>query len=89
MSVYVDRAIYPYRRMIMCHMVADSLEELHAMADSIGVARRWFQSHSSTPHYDLCKSKRALAVQNGAIELNTIREAADTFARLREKRDAL
>jgi hypothetical protein len=68
MTVYVDQPAYPYRRMIMCHMVADTLDELHVMAAKIGVARHWFQSHASTPHYDICKSKRALAVKFGAIE---------------------
>ena len=68
MSVYVDKAIYKYRRMIMCHMVADSPAELHAMARKIGVRRRWYQASASTPHYDVCKSKRALAVGAGALE---------------------
>lgn len=70
MSIYVDKAIYGYGRMVMCHMVADSPEELHAMADQIGVARRWFQAppKASFWHYDVCKSKRALAVEAGAVE---------------------
>lgn len=68
MSVYVDASIYGYGRMIMCHMIADTPEELHAMADRIGVARRWFQARASFPHYDIAKSKRALAVAAGAIE---------------------
>jgi hypothetical protein len=68
LSVYVDKAIYRYRRMIMCHMVADSPAELHAMARKIGVRRRWYQADASTPHYDICKSKRALAVGAGAVE---------------------
>lgn len=70
MPVYVDESQYPYGRMMMCHMIADTLDELHAMADRIGVARRWFQKHSSHPHYDICKSKRALAVTAGAIEVD-------------------
>ncbi len=70
MSVYVDESGYKFRRMIMCHMLADTLEELHAMADKIGVSRRWFQSVSSTPHYDICKSKRALAIKAGAVQLD-------------------
>ncbi len=68
MTVYVDRAFIHYRRMSMCHMVADSIDELHAMADRIGVARHHFQGDASTPHYDICKSKRALAVKHGAVE---------------------
>jgi hypothetical protein len=69
-SVYVDAPIYGYGRMKMCHMLADSPDELHAMADRIGVARRWFQQppRASFWHYDVCKAKRALAVAAGAIE---------------------
>ena len=67
--VYVDSMHAPFGRMTMCHMVADSLAELHTMADAIGIARRWFQDKPSMPHYDICLSKRALAVKKGAIEI--------------------
>jgi hypothetical protein len=69
-SVYVDASLYGYGRMIMCHMIADTPDELHAMAERIGVARRWFQAppEASFWHYDIAKSKRALAVEAGAIE---------------------
>ena len=69
-SVYVDAASYPYRGMLMCHMIADTPDELHAMAARIGVERRWFQAppKASFWHYDIAKSKRALAVKAGAIE---------------------
>lgn len=52
----------------MCHMVADTEQELHAMADRIGVARRWYQGD----HYDIALSKRALAVQSGALEITVM-----------------
>lgn len=72
MSVYVDKPIHPYRQMLMCHMVADTLDELHTMADWIGIKRHWFQDHNPRyPHYDICKSKRSLALQRGAIEVTT------------------
>ena len=70
MSVYVDNPLHRLGRMVMCHMLADTLDELHTMADKIGVARRHFQANASTPHYDICKSKRALAVRHGAIEVD-------------------
>lgn len=70
MTVYIDQANIPYRSMIMCHMMADSLEELHQMADKIGVQRKWFQNKNSFPHYDVCLSKKALAIKSGAVEID-------------------
>lgn len=90
MSVYVDdmycTPMGKYGRMKMCHMVADSVEELHAMADRIGVARRWYQGPPATvnPHYDICMSKRALAIQNGAKEV-TMREAVKVIDAMRKQ----
>jgi len=68
MTVYVDDMAAPYGRMIMCHMLADTREELFAMADRIGVARKWYQGFekASCPHFDIAKSKRALAIKAGA-----------------------
>jgi hypothetical protein len=59
----------------MCHMVADSPEELHAMADKIGMQRKWFQSFARArrPHYDISELERKLAVQFGAIEVDAAR----------------
>lgn len=70
MTVYVDSMRANYGRMIMCHMIADTDEELHAMAAKIGVARKWHQSpprHDS--HYDIALSKKALAIAAGAVEI--------------------
>jgi len=68
MAVYVDEAIWPFRGMVMCHMFADTEEELNAMADKIGVARKWIQRRPGLLHYDIAKAKRALAVKAGAIQ---------------------
>lgn len=76
MAVYVDNMRASFRQMIMCHMLADSLDELHAMADKIGVARKWFQRYSRIPHYDICLSKKALAISHGAVQLTTHKETA-------------
>jgi hypothetical protein len=70
MSIYVDKAVHRFRHMLMCHMLADSPEELHAMAERIGVARRWYQRDASTPHYDLSQEQRAEAIAAGAIEVD-------------------
>lgn len=65
MTVYVDSARHPLGRMLMSHMTADNLDELHSMADQIGVARRHFQD-KRLPHYDVCQAKRDDALRLGA-----------------------
>ena len=70
MAVYVDEAKHSYGRMIMCHMLADTQDELFAMADKIGIDRKWFQRKASCPHFDIAKSKRALAIAAGAVEVD-------------------
>lgn len=70
MAVYVDDMQAPFGRMKMCHMMADTTEELLAMADQIGVARRWLQKPGThREHFDIALSKRKLAVAAGAIEV--------------------
>jgi hypothetical protein len=82
-TVYVDIARFPYGRMLMCHMIADTREELLAMADVIGVNRKWIQS-TGTPyeHFDICLAKRKLAVKNGAVEVN----ARDIIATIKARK---
>lgn len=69
MSVYVDDMNARFGRMIMNHLYADTLAELHAMANAIGVDNRWFQDKPGHPHYDIALSKKALAIKHGAIEV--------------------
>lgn len=54
----------------MCHMICKDLETLHEMADKIGVARKWFQGNASFPHYDICLSKKKIALKLGAVEID-------------------
>lgn len=78
MAAFVDQPIHPFGRMMMCHLWADSLEELLAMVDRIGVQRKWIQGHptlsfgkhrtASWVHFDIAKGKRILAIQAGALE---------------------
>lgn len=82
MTVYVDDMKAAYGRMVMCHMLADSDEELLAMADTIGVQRKWHQYPGTfRSHFDIALSKRALAVANGAKEITWREAAAITRAR--------
>lgn len=83
MAVYVDKAANNFGRMIMCHMIADTPDELHAMADKIGLRRAWFQKWASFPHYDLSKTRRAAALRAGAIELDR-RELVNAMRRIRD-----
>lgn len=70
MPVYVDDMRAKVGNMIMCHMMADSTEELLAMAKTIGVNVRWIQTPgTATEHFDICLSKRANAVAAGAKEV--------------------
>jgi len=85
MGVYGDNMAASYGRMKMCHMLADTRDELLAMADRIGVARRWLQkAGTAQEHFDICLAKRALAVDAGADEI-TLRE---TGMLVRKKRVA-
>ena len=83
MSVYVDDMYAGYGRMKMCHMFADTTEELLTMADVIGVQRKWLQDPGEVrEHFDVAMSKRTLAIQHGAIPVTM----KDLGLILREKR---
>lgn len=77
MSVYVDDVRHRFGNMVMCHLWADTLNELLAMVDKIGVQRKWIQGHpalsfgkhrnASWVHFDISLSKKAEALLHGAI----------------------
>lgn len=52
-----------------CHLVADSVNELHKFADKLGLKRSWFQRRT-IPHYDLTENVRKKAVTLGAVEID-------------------
>lgn len=87
MSVYVDPLMRHggspgFRWPVSCHMYADTLDELHAFAKSIGMKRTWFQADGGRlPHYDLVPSRRKDAVALGAVEHT--REQCAQFIRAR------
>lgn len=67
MAVYVDNERISWRGRLWCHLVADSLEELHTFAKALGLRRTWFQAEASYPHYDVTVSVRARALHMGAL----------------------
>lgn len=71
MAVYVDTMQAKYKNMVMCHMMADSTSELLEMADRIGVDRKWLQKEGDRfEHFDICQTKKKLAIGYGAILLS-------------------
>ena len=54
----------------MSHMLADTDDELRAMAQVIGLHERWHQGD----HFDINQDMRAIALENGAKPI-TQREA--------------
>lgn len=89
MAVYVDDMEAKFGRMVMCHMLADTTDELLAMADKIGMARRWLQKPGHyQEHFDVCKTMRVRAVSLGAIEIDRS-GLADILKRKRLARGAV
>lgn len=70
MSVYVDNARVKWRGRQWCHLVADTIEELHEFAQLLGLKREWFQHAASYPHYDVTIEVRQIALSIGALEGN-------------------
>lgn len=67
MAVYVDNEQIMWRGKKWCHLVADTLDELHAFAVQLGLRRTWFQSRASYPHYDVTVHLRQRALELGAM----------------------
>jgi len=88
MAVYVDPLmdhgwVLRGRSTKNCHLLADSLEELHEMAQAIGMKKEWFQP-KSLPHYDLTESRRDKAIELGAVEMELGKDLLGVFKRVRE-----
>lgn len=69
------------------HLQADTLDELHEFAASIGLRRSWFQTRPGRPwrdHYDCTRSRRDRAILAGAIP----EAVQDGTLRRRAARDA-
>lgn len=66
MPVYVDDLFFhPRTQRRWCHMMADTDDELEAMARAIGLKPHW----RDKDHYDLSPDGRARAVSLGAVEV--------------------
>lgn len=68
--IYIDSATWkksPNGRKSYAHMVADSLEELHAFAINIGIKPHFYHRSKTAPHYDITSEQHAVALTNGAV----------------------
>lgn len=68
MAVYIDSEGIRWRNRLWCHLVADSLSELHEFARRLGLKRQWFQAHGAYPHYDVTMTVREKALGLGAVD---------------------
>lgn len=99
MACYVDALVTGAgRRGTSCHLVADSIEELHAFAARLGMRHEWFQDirtrEEPRPHYLLTESRRERAVRLGAVQVTRkqmvgVWRRAEAVRRITEEREAM
>lgn len=72
MTIYVDQ-LTQHGKIKWSHLMTDgNIDELHAMADKIGLKREWFQNKNVRYlHYDVHPRLRALAIKHGAVEVSS------------------
>ena len=77
-TIYVDgvqdtpEGATAFRFKNFSHMVSDtSKEELTAFAVRLGLKLEWFQDKPFAQHFDITKTKRALAVRLGAVQVTS------------------
>lgn len=76
MTVYVDDAVTLWRGQRWAHLMADTLDELHAFAARLGLPRRAFQHKRSGAHYDIDADLRSTALALGATPISRHRDRA-------------
>ncbi|MBX9400432.1 DUF4031 domain-containing protein [Lysobacter sp. BMK333-48F3] len=87
MAVYVDDAVWPWRGERWAHLMADTLDELHAFAQRLGKPRVSFQNKASGCHYDVNAPMRERALALGAIAISRHRDRAQVRAIIQRARD--
>ncbi|SCX72795.1 DUF4031 domain-containing protein [Variovorax sp. EL159] len=68
--IYVDDAKVLKHGYAWFHLVADSIQELHEFAASIGLSARAFHRGARHPHYDVTANQRRRALQHGATAIS-------------------
>lgn len=50
------------------HVVADTLEELHIFAQTVGISKNWYEGvRKGHPHYDIPKGKLEIILKSAII----------------------
>lgn len=80
MTVYVDDAVTLWRGQRWAHLMADTLDELHAFAARLDMPRRAFQNKTSGAHYDVTAELRERAIVLGAVPISRHRDRAQVRA---------
>jgi len=81
MPVYVDKPRWKIQDVLVSHMMADTIDELHPMAYALRVSRKWFRS-SSIPYYILNREQMQEAIKLGAVHLDSVSDILQLYARL-------
>ena len=82
MAVYVDNAMIPFHGLLMNHMLADTSEELLAMATRLGIDHKWLQKPGThQEHFDISAERRALALAFGAVSITYKQAGRITYTR--------
>lgn len=76
MTVYIDDAVTLWRGQRWAHLMADTLDELHAFAARLGLPKRAFQDRRSGAHYDVNADTRSIALALGAMPISRHRDRA-------------
>lgn len=83
MTIYVDSSKVYFKGKYWCHMMADSLDELHSFCQSNGIAKIWFHENASYPHYDITTDIRNIVIRKGAVMVS--RQEIINFGKLLKK----
>ena len=67
MAIYIDFMQIEFKGYKWCHLLADTLQELHEFAAFIELDGRLFHRNASYPHYDVTVQMRETAIEYGAI----------------------
>ena len=68
--VYVDDFEVQKHGYAWFHLMADSIQELHEFAASIGLPARAFHRGARHPHYDVTDGQRKRALRHGAVAIS-------------------